>query len=112
MRVALFHDDDPRVPRLRGELSALGHHVMVVGPGAAHGILAEIFEDERPDVIHSLGRGFHGLMAAAYWRVRLGPLGTKRVHDVAGVPAVDAVVDGSLPGRFLVAAYSQVLGLS
>ncbi len=111
MRIALFHDADPRIARLRGELTALGHHVMVVGPGASHAVLSRLFDDERPDVIHSLGRGFFGLVSAAYWRRRLGKLGTKRVHDVAGGLFVDGVVDGSLSGTHLEQAYRRVLGL-
>ena len=111
MRIALFHDDDPRMPRIRGELTDRGHRVLVVGPGASHGVLARLFEDERPDVIHSFGRGFFGLGSAAWWRQRLHAQGTRRVHDVDGVLLSDCHVDGSLTGALLEAAYLRVLGL-
>lgn len=111
MRVAFFHDQDPRIARLRGELEARGHGVFVVGPGASHRFLRRLFDDERPDIIHSLGRGPTALLAAMYWGRALRGLGTRRVSDVCGVPFVDDVIDGSLPGAFLEAAYLGALGL-
>jgi hypothetical protein len=111
MRVAFFHDQDPRLARLRGELEARGHRVIVVGPEASHRFLAHLFDDERPDIIHSLGRGPTALVLASWWGRRLRDGGTRRVSDVRGVPFVDDVVDGSLPGPFLEAAYLRVLGL-
>jgi len=111
MRVAIFHDDDQRVPRLRHDLEERGHRVLAVGPGMTHAFLTHLFDEERPDVIHSLGRGFFGALSATYWRQRLRSQGTRRVHDVRGVPFVDGLVDGSLPGPQLEAAYLTVLGL-
>lgn len=111
MRIAFFHDEDPRIARLRGELEARGHRVLVVGPGASHRFLVRLFDDERPDVIHSLGRGPMALLSASYWGRALRSRGTRRVSDVGGVRFVDDVVDGSLPGSFLEAAYLRVLGL-
>ena len=111
MRTALFHDDDPRLPRLRRELGDLGHEVLVIGPGVSLTHLPRLFEDRRPDVIHSLGRGPIALVLAAFWRKRLEAQGTRRAHDVVGVPVVDALVDGSLPGDHLVEAYFRMLRL-
>jgi hypothetical protein len=85
--------------------------VLVVGPGASRRFLRQLFDDERPDIIHSLGRGPTALLGATYWGRALRGLGTRRVSDVRGVPFSDDVVDGSLPGPFLEAAYLQVLGL-
>jgi hypothetical protein len=111
MRIALFHDDDPRIPRIRGELAERGHRVVVVGPGASHAFLARLFGEERPDIIHSFGRGPFGLLSAAYWRQRLRKHGTRRVHDVDGILLSDGHVDGSLTGALLEAAYLRALGL-
>lgn len=111
MRVALFHDDDPRLPRLRGELTELGHEVLVVGPGVSLVFLPSLFEERRPDVIHSLGRGPIALVLAAFWKKRLEKQGTRRAHDVGGVPFVDATVDGSLVGSDLVEHYFKMLRL-
>jgi hypothetical protein len=111
MRVALFHDDDPRLPRLRQELGALGHEVIVVGPGVSLSHLGPLFDERRPDILHSLGRGPIALVLAAYWRKKLDKRGSKRAHDVAGVPFVDAVIDGSLAGEHLVEAYFRLLRL-
>ncbi len=114
MRVAFFHDGDPRLPTLRRELSERGHLVLAVGPGMSHAVVASLLENDRPDVIHSLGRGFVAVLSAAYWHRRLRALGTKRVHDVRGVVLFandDNVVDGSLMGKELEAAYQRVLGL-
>ena len=111
MRIALFHDDDLRIPRIRGELAERGHRVVVVGPGASHAFLVRLFGEERPDIIHSFGRGPFGLLSAAYWRQRLRKHGTRRVHDVDGILLSDGHVDGSLTGALLEAAYLRVLGL-
>ena len=111
MRVAFFHDEDRRLPRLRGELEARGHRVIVVGPDASHRFLVHLFGEERPDIIHSLGRGPTALLVATWWGRRLRERGTRRVSDVRGVPFVDDIVDGSLPAPFLEAAYLRVLGL-
>ena len=35
--------------------------VVVVGPGASHAFLVRLFGEERPDIIHSFGRGPFGL---------------------------------------------------
>lgn len=111
MRIALFHDDDPRLPRLRRELTDLGHEVLVIGPGVSLRHLPRLFDDRRPDVIHSLGRGPIGLVLAAFWRKKLEKQGTRRAHDVTGAVLADAVVDGSLPGEHLVEAYFKLLRL-
>lgn len=111
MRIALFHDDDPRLPRLRRELSELGHEVLVIGPGVSLARLPALFDERRPDVIHSLGRGPIALVLAAFWKKRLSAQGTRRAHDVGGVPFVDAVVDGSLVGAHLVEHYWKMLRL-
>ena len=110
MRIAFFHDGDPRLPRLRGELEALGHEVLVVGPGASHRFLAKLFSERRPDILHGLGRGAVALMSTTFWDRRLRGLGTRRVHDVRVPFGGSAVVDGSLPGPALEAAYWRVLG--
>ena len=112
MRIALFHDGDPRVPRLRSELGALQHEVLVVGPGVAVAQLAPLFEQQRPDVIHSLGRGPIALLLGAWWRRRLRGQGTRRAHDTdAGQPLTDGVIDGSLMAEHLVDAYYRLLRL-
>lgn len=114
MRIALFHDGDPRVPRLRRELEELDHEVLVVGPGVSLSQLTVLFAERRPDVIHSLGRGPMALLLAARWRSQLGKKGTRRAHDTSGALfafTVDAVVDGSLPGRQLSERYADLLGL-
>lgn len=112
MRIALFHDGDPRIPRLRVELAALGHEVLVVGPGVSVWRLPALFDQQRPDVIHSLGRGPIGLALSAWWRQRLGDQGTRRAHDVdIGLPFVDRVIDGSMMGEHLVEAYFRLLRL-
>lgn len=111
MRIALFHDGDPRLPRLRGELEELGHDVLVVGPGVAVFGLARLFDERRPDVIHSLGRGPVALLLGALWRKLLDDRGTRRAHDVERGPLVDEVIDGSLPGPLLVEAYFKLLRL-
>ena len=86
------------------------HRVVVVGPAASHAFLARLFDEERPDIIHSFGRGPFGLLSAAYWRQRLRKHGTRRVHDVDGILLSDGHVDGSLTGALLEAAYLRVLG--
>jgi hypothetical protein len=112
MRIALFHDGDPRVPRLRTELAGLGHEVLVVGPGVAIVRLPELFDQQRPDVIHSLGRGPIALVLGTWWRRRLRDQGTRRAHDIdPSVPFVDGVIDGSLMGEHLVEAYFKLLKL-
>lgn len=116
MRIALFHDGDPRLPRLRQELTGLGHELIVVGPGVSLKHLGALFDERRPDVIHSLGRGPVAVGLAAWWHKKLAPQGTRRAHDVAlgeGVfgRGVDGVIDGSLAGEDLVAAYFKLLRL-
>jgi hypothetical protein len=111
VRVAFFFDHDPRVARLREELESRRHRVVLVGPAASRPFLVALFDDERPDIIHGLGRGPTALWSAARFARRLRPLGTRWVSDVRGVPLVDGVVDASLPGPFLEAAYLRVLGL-
>lgn len=111
MRIAFFFDHDRRVVRLRDELEARHHHVLLVGPAASRPFLATLFDDERPDIIHGVGRGPTAVWSAARFARRLRPLGTRWVSDVRGVPFVDDVVDASLPGAFLEAAYRRVLGL-
>ncbi len=112
MRVALFHDGDPRLPRLRSELGALGHEVLVIGPGVALAGLTELFDRQRPDVIHSLGRGPIALLLGTWWRRQLRDQGTRRAHDVdPHLPLVDVVIDGSLMGEHLVEAYFRLLRL-
>lgn len=110
MRVALFHDGDPRLPRLRRELEELGHEVFVIAPGVSQRHLAALFDDRRPDVIHSLGRGPVALVLATVWQAKLKSRGTRRAHDVA-LPFVDAVIDGSMLGEHLVEAYFKMLRL-
>jgi hypothetical protein len=112
VRIAFFFDDDPRIARLRSELEARHHRVVLVGPQASSRFLRGLFDDERPDVIHGLGRGPTALWSAVRFARRLRPLGTRWVSDVRGVPFVDGVVDASLPGPFLEAAYRSVLGLA
>lgn len=117
MRIAFFHDGDPRVPRLRRELTELGHEVFVVDGDARHRALVELFSTRAPDILHSLGRGPVALVTASAWARKLKREGTKRVRDVrptliervldAGVDV--AVIDGSLPGPSLVDAYLRVL---
>ncbi|MDP2345235.1 MAG: hypothetical protein Q8O67_30100 [Deltaproteobacteria bacterium] len=112
MRIAFFHDGDPRVARLRVELAGLGHEVLVVGPGVSVLRLPILFDQQRPDVIHSLGRGPIALMLGTWWRRALRHQGTRRAHDVdPGGPFVDGVVDGSLMGEHLVDAYYRLLRL-
>lgn len=113
MRIAFFHDGDPRLPRLRGELEALGHEVLLIGPGASSSFLKRLFAERRPDVLHGLGRGPVALFGPAWWHRRLRAQGTVRVHDVVlgfGLPGMRVpVVDGSLPGKALGEAYQRLL---
>ncbi|MBI1944457.1 MAG: glycosyltransferase [Deltaproteobacteria bacterium] len=44
------------------------------------GVVAERFARWRPDIIHSHTEFTLGLWSASYWRTRLAPLGTRRVH--------------------------------
>ena len=112
MRIALFHDGDPRLPRLRRELSALGHEVLVVGPRVSLVRLSALFDERRPDVLHGLGRGPIAQLLTALWAKKLAPLGTRRAHDVEGVVGdVDAIIDGSLVGEHLVERYFGLLRL-
>lgn len=107
MRVALFHDGDPRIPRVRDELRALGHDVVVVDSlRGVHALLRGAAT--RPDIVHGFGRSVVGVVGAGIVAARFRTAGTKRVHDVVGVTAI--VVDGSLVGAALASAYRRALG--
>jgi glycosyltransferase involved in cell wall biosynthesis len=48
--------------------------------GMGKGVVAERFARWRPDILHSHTEFTIGLWMGSYWRTKLGPLGTRRVH--------------------------------
>lgn len=75
-----LHPDTLLIPAVASDWiypdTALGKFWKSMGAG----VVAERFAHWRPDIIHSHTEFTLGLWSASYWRTRLGPLGTRRVH--------------------------------